>query len=227
MRKLDPVSFEILRSGLRAVCTEANARLRNVAYSPTISEGNDSSVALLTVDGRLVSHGHTDMCPHMGTFEEGTKALIKEWDGKFKEGDVFIHNDPYTGGTHQNDVKIIRPLYVKHKHFGFACTTAHWSDMGGPYPGTFNPQATECYAEGLRLPGLKIYEHDKPIKQVLDLLKCNIRVFPERLGELYGQHQACLLIEQRLNEYVDKFGQEAVRFLLRGDDVLLRTHLQG
>jgi N-methylhydantoinase B len=209
--KLDPVTFEILRNGYWAICTEANEMLRNVAYSPTISEGRDSSVSLVTSDGRLVSHGRTDMCPHMGTFEEGTKALIKEWDGRFEKGDVFIHNDPYTGGTHQNDVKIIRPLFVGSEFFGFGTTTAHWSDVGGPYPGTFNPQATECYAEGLRIPGLKVYEKEKPVKQIIDLLSCNMRVFPERLGELYGQYQACLLIERRVNEYVEKFGKQTVK----------------
>jgi N-methylhydantoinase B len=208
---MDPVTFEILRNGFWALCTQANERLRSVAYSPTISEGNDSSVALLTPEGRLVSHGHTDMCPHMGTFEEGVKALIREYDGKFKKGEVYFHNDPYTGGTHQNDVKIIRPIFIGRELFAFACTTAHWSDVGGPYPGTFNPRATECYAEGLRIPGIKIYENEKPIKQVLDLLSCNMRVFPERLGELYGQYQACMLIEKRVQEYVSKFGKAAVK----------------
>ncbi len=205
------MTFEILRNGFRALCTQANERLRSVAYSPTISEGNDSSVSLLTPEGRLISHGHTDMCPHMGTFEEGVKALIREWDGKFSKGDVYIHNDPYTGGTHQNDIKIIKPIYLGRELFGFASTTAHWSDVGGPYPGTFNPRATECYAEGLRIPGIKIYENEKPIKQVLDLLSCNMRVFPERLGELYGQYQACLLIEKRVSEYVLKFGKATVK----------------
>jgi len=206
----DPVLFDVLRNAYKNICTEANELLRKVAYSPTISEGKDSSISILTADGRLVSHGESDMCPHMGTFEEATKHLINLWEGDFKEGDVFIHNDPYTGGTHQNDVKIIRPIFYNGKHIAFACTTAHWSDVGGPVPGTFNPRATEVFAEGIRFPGLKLYERDKPVKEVLELIKLNVRLFPERYGEIVGQYKACLYIESMLRRYIEKYGLETV-----------------
>jgi N-methylhydantoinase B len=208
--KIDPITFEVLRNSYKYICTEANELLRAVSYSPTIAEGKDSSISLLTSDGRLVSHGESDMCPHMGTFEEAVKFLIDLWGGEMEHGDVFIHNDPVTGGTHTNDVKIIRPIFYDGELIAFACTTAHWSDVGGPIPGTFNPQATEAYAEGIRIPGLKLFEKDRPKREVLELVKRNVRLYPERLGEIMGQYKACLYIEEMLKKNIKKYGLKTV-----------------
>jgi N-methylhydantoinase B len=208
--RLDPITFEVLRNGFKSICNQCSALIERVSYAPTITEGHDYSVSLLTPDGRLVSHGQRDQAPHMGTFEASVQHLVREVP-QFRPGDVYIYNDPYTGGTHQNDVKIIRPIFWGGEVFAFAIALCHWPDVGGPMWGTFNPQATECYAEGLRMPPLKLYEGDKPVKSIWDLIDMNIRVPQERVAERHAQHQAGLLAERRLLEYVDKFGAEIVR----------------
>ena len=178
-----------------------------MSYAPTITEGHDYSVSILTPDGRLVSHGQRDQAPHMGTFEASIQHLVKEVT-EFTPGDVFIYNDPYTGGTHQNDVKIIRPIFFGGEVFAFAIALCHWPDVGGPMHGTFNPHATECYAEGLRMPPLKLYENDEPVKPIWDLIDMNIRVPKERVAERFAQYQAGRLVERRLLGYIEKFGEQ-------------------
>ena len=187
--RLDPITFEVLRNGFKSICNEASALIERVSYAPTITEGHDYSVSILTSDGRLVSHGQRDQAPHMGTFESSIQHLVREVP-EFRPGDVFIYNDPYTGGTHQNDVKIMRPIFWHGEVFAFAIALCHWPDVGGPMHGTFNPHATECYAEGLRMPPLKLYENDVPCKPIWDLIDMNIRVPKERVAERYAQHQA-------------------------------------
>ena len=205
----DPITFEVLRNGFRSICNEASALIERVSYAPTITEGHDYSVSILTPDGRLVSHGQRDQAPHMGTFESSVQNLVREVD-TFAPREAYIYNDPYTGGTHQNDVKIIRPIFHDGELFAFAIALCHWPDVGGPMYGTFNPRATECYAEGLRMPPLKLYEDDKPVKPIWDLIAMNIRVPKERVAEIHAQHRAGVLVEERLLGYVEKFGAKVV-----------------
>jgi N-methylhydantoinase B len=205
----DPITFEVLRNGFRSICNEASALIERVSYAPTITEGHDYSVSILTPDGRLVSHGQRDQAPHMGTFESSVQNLVREVD-TFAPREAYIYNDPYTGGTHQNDVKIIRPIFHEDELFAFAIALCHWPDVGGPMYGTFNPRATECYAEGLRMPPLKLYEDDKPVKPIWDLIAMNIRVPKERVAEIHAQHRAGVLVEERLLGYVEKFGSKVV-----------------
>lgn len=205
----DPITFEVLRNGFRSICNEASALIERVSYAPTITEGHDYSVSILTPDGRLVSHGQRDQAPHMGTFESSVQNLVREVD-TFAPREAYIYNDPYTGGTHQNDVKIIRPIFHDDELFAFAIALCHWPDVGGPMYGTFNPRATECYAEGLRMPPLRLYEDDTPVKPIWDLIAMNIRVPKERVAEIHAQHRAGVLVEERLLGYVEKFGSKCV-----------------
>jgi len=206
----DPVTFAVLRNAFRSMCNEASALIERVSYAPTITEGHDYSVSVLTPDGRLISHGQRDQAPHMGTFESSVQHLVTQVD-EFKPGDVYIFNDPYTGGTHQNDVKLMRPIFHDGELFAFGIALCHWPDVGGPMHGTFNPHATECYAEGLRMPPLKLYENDKPVKPIWDLISMNVRVPKERVAEIFAQYEAGKLVERRLLGYVEKYGAEVVR----------------
>lgn len=206
----DPITFEVLRNGFRSICNEASALIERVSYAPTITEGHDYSVSILTPDGRLVSHGQRDQAPHMGTFESSVQNLVREVD-EFSPREAYVYNDPYTGGTHQNDVKIIRPIFWEGELVAFAIALCHWPDVGGPMYGTFNPRATECYAEGLRMPPLKLYEDDRPVKPIWDLIAMNIRVPKERVAEIHAQHRAGVLVEERLLGYMEKFGLDVVR----------------
>jgi N-methylhydantoinase B len=208
--RLDPITFEVLRNAFKSICNEASALIERVSYAPTITEGHDYSVSILTADGRLVSHGQRDQAPHMGTFESSIQHLVRVVE-EFAAGDAFIYNDPYTGGTHQNDVKIMRPIFHEGRLLAFAIALCHWPDVGGPNWGTFNPRAEECYAEGLRMPPLKLFEGDQPVRQIWDLIMANVRVGVERQAEIHAQFQAGRLVERRLLGFVAKFGEEAVR----------------
>jgi len=208
--RLDPITFEVLRNGFKSICNEASALIERVSFAPTITEGHDYSVSILTPDGRLVSHGQRDQAPHMGTFESSVQNLVRVVD-EFAPDEAYIYNDPYTGGTHQNDVKIIRPIFRGDTLFAFAIALCHWPDVGGPNWGTFNPTAEECYAEGLRMPPLKFFENDQPVKQIWDLVMANIRLGVERTAEIYAQIQAGRLVERRLLGLARKFGEDVVR----------------
>ncbi|MFQ5878643.1 MAG: hydantoinase B/oxoprolinase family protein [Dehalococcoidia bacterium] len=207
--RMDPATFEVLRNAYRAVCNEGSALLERAAYCPAIAEGKDYSIAILTRDGRFVAHGNRDQTAHFGTFEASLRAVMEDFD-EFRPGDVFVFNDPYRGGTHQLDVKLFRPVFYKGELLCWTVACCHWSDCGGPVPGTFNPTATECYAEGLIMPPTKIFEADKPVRSTFRLMEANIRCYTDRVGDAYAQYQAGKLVEQRMQEYCDKFGRDLV-----------------
>ena len=209
--QMGAITFEVLRNAFNAICDEAGRKLERVAYTNTIHEGRDYSVAIVTRDIKMVTHGMPNCAPHLGTFESKIGALIQIWDpSEMKPGDVYLWNDPYAGGTHQNDMAYIRPVFIVNELFAYGINLGHMPDAGGPIPGTFNPRATCCYEEGLRIPGLKLYENDKPVKATFELLKQNIRAYTATLGDIYAQYQCGLLIENRLKELANRYGKETI-----------------
>jgi len=207
---MDPITFTVLRNGLRAMCSQGSALIERVAWGPVITQGRDYSVGVLTGDGRLVAHGMVDITPHMGTFEFSVKAVLEDFGNTISPGDVFIVNDPYRAGTHNQDVRLVRPIFLDGEIYAFAVACAHWSDMGGPIAGTFNPAATEVWAEGIIIPPTLLYHEDKPVKSAFEMIRMNVRVAHERMGDAAAQYQACKLVERRLLEYVERYGKGTV-----------------
>ncbi|MHB8688326.1 MAG: hydantoinase B/oxoprolinase family protein [Candidatus Dormibacteria bacterium] len=208
-RRLDPVTFQVLRNAFRAICSEGSAMVERVAYHPTITEGHDYSVALLTADGRMIGNGHRDQTPHFGSFEFSVRAVIEDFP-TFRSGDVFIVNDPHRCGTHPQDVRIIRPILRGSEVIAFVVALCHWADVGGLMPGSFYPKATECYSEGLHLPPMKLFEDDHLVEPVWRLIELNVRTPWDRVGDMQAQHHACKLVDKRLSEYVDRYGLETM-----------------
>jgi N-methylhydantoinase B len=205
----DPITMEVLRHGFRGLCNEASALLARVAYAPTITEGHDYSGSLLTADGRLVAHGTKDQAAHLGTFEASLEVIIEAFP-KPSPGDVFIFNDPYAGGSHQPDIKVVRPLFHGEHLLAYGVSCGHWPDVGGPVPGTFNPQATSSYAEGLRIPPMLLIDKGERVASTFALLRANVRQPDERMADLHAQIQATKLMEERLGEYVEQFGADVI-----------------
>jgi len=126
------------------------------------------------------------------------------------EGDVYIVNDPYAGGTHLMDVKLVRPVFWEGELYLFLCNTGHWIDVGGSTPGGFPVTATEVFQEGLRIPPLKLYERGKPNESLLTLMFSNMRVPAEARGDMMAQVNALEVGESRLREVLKRFGRAAI-----------------
>src|SRR5574337_808711 len=173
--------------------------------------GRDRSNAILTPDGRLVAHGHTDAAAHYASFEPSVQELFKDIPKEsMKPGDTFLFSDPYRTGSHVNDTRMIRPIFFEGRIVGFACTVIHWADMGGPLPGTFNPEATSCYAEGIRIPPIRLFKENKLDEELFSLIAINIRGSIERRADMQAQFEAASLIERRIVELCERYGVETL-----------------
>jgi N-methylhydantoinase B len=198
MSGLDPVTLAVVQNGLQQVCNEMDLAFVRGAFSPVIAEGLDRSDGIYGRDtGELIAQGELGLPVFVGTMQFSTQAVI-ERAKSLSEGDIFILNDPYLGGTHLMDVKFVKPFFYRGRHFAWLANTGHWPDTGGMVPGGFSAHATEVEQEGLRLPPVKLFKAGQIDEEILSIVLSNIRIADQRIGDIKAQAAALAIGERRL-----------------------------
>ena len=209
MKKVDPISTEIIRNTFVSIAQDMNAALIRSAYTPIIYEGKDCVVALLDEKGNVL--GQSSGLPlFLGNLEICVKetAKMRGWD-YFKEGDIYFVNDSYFTGTHLNDITIFAPIFWQNKLVGFSASRAHWLDVGGKDPGG-SMDSTNIYQEGFRWPTTKLYENNEPKKEIIEFLKINGRFGYSLEGDMNAQIAAGKTGEKRFKSVIDRFGLDLI-----------------
>ncbi len=215
---LDPITLTVLQNRLQQVCEEMDIILDRAAFSPIISEGQDRASAIFTADrGHLVAQGASGMPIHIGAMQFAAGTIANK-AAEFEPGDIYIINDPYLGGTHLMDVKLIAPVFIGGRLFCLLGSSGHWPDIGGSVPGGFVTRAIEVQQEGLRLSGIRIYKKGEIDPDLLSLIMGNVRVPDQRLGDLKAQVASIRAGQQAIERVVSEYGRETV---LQGIDQLL------
>src|SRR5690606_39314925 len=144
---------------------------------------------------------------HLATLIPIVKTMLKTFPlEKMKEGDVYIMNDPYLGGTHLPDIAIIMPIFHEGQVIAMSAAMTHHQDVGGMTPGSIPTNATEIYQEGIRIPPLKLFEAGKINAPLERLLKLNVRIPDTFMGDLNAQVAACRIGARRVVELADLYG---------------------
>ena len=203
----DPATFVVIKNSLYAAAEEMKVVLAKTAYSPILKVAGDYSCGIFDISGQMVAQG-PDLPIHLGSMPDAVKAVVSAFD-VFEENDVFIHNDPYFGGSHLPDVNVVSPAFHKDKLIGFACIRAHWPDVGSASPGSYGA-VTEIYGEGLRLPPVKLYSRGVLNKDVDAIIFANVRTPDERRGDLGAQIAANRRATERLGALADKYGVDVL-----------------
>ena len=207
---IDPVTLAVIQNGLQQVCNEMDLAFVRAAFSPVIAEGLDRSDGIYDrATGDLIAQGELGLPVFVGTMQFSTRAVI-ERAKSVEEGDIFIVNDPYLGGTHLMDVKFVKPFFYRGKLFAWLANTGHWPDTGGMVPGGFSARATEVEQEGLRLPPVKLYKRGVLDEEILSIILSNIRIADQRIGDIKAQSAALHIGEIRLTELLDRYGADTV-----------------
>jgi N-methylhydantoinase B len=170
----------------------------------------DFSCALVDAKGNTVMQGSQDVAVHVGTLHFGAQAILKRFEGDIHPGDIFGVNDPYSGGTHFNDVRIVRPIFAEGELIAFAMSMGHWSDMGGTVPGSFDVNATEHFGEGMRIVPVKLWDRGEFRQDVAELIVCNTRAPAANLGDMRAQAEATGVCEREIHRLVNKYGRDTV-----------------
>jgi N-methylhydantoinase B len=208
----DPITTEIIVSGLLYASEEMGIAVRNAAYSPNIKERLDHSCAIFDRELRLVAQAE-HIPVHLGSLPWGlrrTLARIRENGETMQPGDQWVVNDPYLSGTHLNDVTVIRPIFVDGEIFGYACNKAHHADVGGMVPGSMPPNARELFAEGFIMPPMRLMRDDRVVAETVALFRANSRTPQTRSGDLRAQLAGNVTGERRVHELVARYGAAVV-----------------
>lgn len=210
---IDPITLAVLKGRLEQVADEMDATLFRSAFNPIIAEAHDASHGLYhAVTGETLVQGKSGLPIFVGAMAFAVKAVIDKAarDGNLADGDVYIFNDPYDGGTHLSDFKLVRPFFRNGKVFCYLASVGHWHDVGGNVPGNYNPVATECFQEGMVIPPVKLYTAGQLRQDVVDILRANTRLPDSLYGDLNGQVNALDLGCKRLHALLDEYGDAVV-----------------
>lgn len=206
----DPAAFEIMKNALYKIAEEMRVVLAKTAYSPILKSAGDYSCGVFDAAGDMVAQG-PDLPIHLGSMPDAVRAIVEVFgDGDVHEGDVFIHNDPYFGGSHLPDVNVIRPAFHDGQLLGYACLRAHWPDIGSATPGSYGA-VTEIYGEGLRLPPIRLVAKGVMNGDIEKIILANVRTPDERKGDLGAQLAATLRACQRLEGLAKRYGVEMLK----------------
>lgn len=200
----DPAAFEIVKNSFYKIAEEMRVVLCKTAYSPILKSAGDFSCGVFDAKGDMVAQG-PDLPIHLGSMPDAVRAVVAAFTGDVHPGDVFIHNDPYQGGSHLPDVNVVRPAFHDGLLLGYACLRAHWPDVGSATPGSYGA-VTEIYGEGLRLPPLRLISKGVVNADLEKVILANVRTPDERKGDLGAQLAATLRATDRLEALARRYG---------------------
>jgi N-methylhydantoinase B len=211
--RLDAVTLAVLKGRLEQIADEMDATLYRSAFNPIIAEARDACHGVYdAITGDTLVQGTKGLPIFVGAMSFAVRSVIRKVaaEGGLQEGDTFLFNDPYDGGTHLNDFRLVRPIFRAGKLFCWVASVGHWLDIGGNVPGNYNPRATESHQEGVRFPPVKLIRAGQMQQDILDILAANSRVPQSNWGDLNGQLNALDLGEKRLIELLDDYGDARI-----------------
>src|SRR5688572_5278575 len=205
---VDAITTEVIRNKLEGIANEMELTLLKSSFSPIVKEGLDTSASLFTVNGETLAQACA-IPVHLATLIPALRTMVEKYPiAAMREGDAYILNDPYCGGTHLPDIAIMTPVFHEGRVIALTATMTHHGDVGGYSPGSLPPNATEIYQEGLRIPALKFREAGEYNETLVSILRQNSRLPDTLMGDLNAQLAACTVGGRRLKELAGRYGTD-------------------
>ena len=228
---LDPVLVEVVRNKLEGIANEMQSTLFKSSFSPIVKEGLDASASLFTLSGETLAQAIA-LPFHLATLIPMVRKVLEEFPlDTMEDGDIFIMNDPYLGGTHLPDIALIMPIFEGEVPIAFSAAMTHHQDVGGMTPGSVPTNATEIFQEGIRIPPLKYYSRGEVNSTLIKILRLNVRLPDSFEGDLNAQVAACQIGRRRLVSIAEKYGAKEIKYifseLLDRSEIMTRDAIKG
>src|SRR5881296_394396 len=220
-------TLDIIQNSLITAAEEIFAVFGRTSKSPVIYEVLDYACGLTDNEGRMIAQAN-GVPGFLGTLDMAVVQAIKKFGlNGFHNGDIIVTNIPYTDGTHLNDVTLIMPIYYRGEIVAFSANKGHWSEVGGMHFGSWTSDSTEIYQEGLQFPTIKLFSKDKPVQEVIDIIRANVRTPTMTLGDMEAQAASLRVGGRRVQELCDKYGGRVVenameRLIEQGEELMLK-----
>ena len=208
---MDPITLEVLRGRFDAVTEEMQVALIRASYSPIVTEGKDATSVIFDCFGRTVSQPSAEPV-HLGVLMDPAKLIAQRYpEGIAQPGDLYISNDPYSGGSsHSPDIAIFAPVFHGKRLVGFAATMTHHTDIGGMAPGSMNVEAVDIHAEGIRIPLLRLAHAGALNIELMEVIVAASRSPVNIRGDLNAQIAACKTGVRRFAAIFDEYDRDLV-----------------
>nr|WP_067286895.1 hydantoinase B/oxoprolinase family protein [Marinobacterium profundum] len=207
---VDPITLAVVRGALETAQREMTLTLEKTGRSSVFNLAHDYSNALFDHFPEMILQGQ-DIPIHLGSLIPAMKCVAEYFGDDIQEGDVIYHNDPAYKGSHILDCCMYKPVFYQGELVFWSVCKGHLTDIGGPVPAGYNPDAKEIYAEGLRIPPVKLWERGKRREDVVNLLLTNMRARRDQEGDINAQYGACRVGERNMVALLDKYGVDTVK----------------
>ena len=219
----DPITLAVVEHRLESIAQEMTEAMLRTAMSQILNSSRDFSTAILDGDCQLVAQGE-GIPVHISALPVAGAAVRDYFGDDIHDGDLFILNDPYFGGSHLPDITIIRPVFHDGRLLFYGVNRAHHSDVGGGTHGGYNPGANEIFQEGLRIPPLKLYDQGIPRYDLLQMMSANVRQSENFLGDLNAQIGSVMLAARRIESLLAEYGPDRLMAVVA--EILAATERQ-
>lgn len=209
-KQLDPITLAVVRGALETTQREMTITLEKTARSSVFNVAHDYSNALFNHRPEMILQGQ-DIPIHLGGLIPAMKAVAAYFGDDIHDGDIIYHNDPAYMGSHILDCCMYKPVFHEGQLVFWAVCKGHVTDIGGPVPAGYNPDAKEIFAEGLRIPPVKLWERGKPREDVINFMLTNMRSRRDQEGDLKAQLGAVNVGARNLTALLKKYGIETVQ----------------
>ena len=206
----DPVTFELVKNALFFMVNEMALTLVRASYSGILRENMDFSTGIASAEGEMIAQG-LSLPLQFGPMPDAVAAVRNAWEGRMQPDDVFILNDPFEGGTHLPDFFFVKPVFHDGAVFCYTCVAGHQVDVGGRVAGSNACDSTEVYAEGLRVPPLRLYAAGEPNETLFSIIERNVRVPVKLLGDFRAQVASLETGEKGIRELIERYGVDDLK----------------
>lgn len=204
----DPATFDVIKNAFSMLCDEMATTLARSAYSPLIRQSLDCATGILAGDGSVIAQGRTSPL-HLTTLMTATQAILRDYDD-MEDGDVYLVNDPFDGGSHLPDIFLVAPVYHQGHLAYFVGSEAHHADVGGRVAGSNAADSKEIFEEGLRLPAARLVRSGNRSTFIYELIARNVRLPDQVIGDLEAQIVALEVGREGLARLIERFGYETL-----------------
>lgn len=201
----DAIDIEVARHRFTATADEMGGVLRRTAYSPNIKERDDFSTALFVADGELLAQAE-HIPVHLGSMPASVRAVIDAFGDRLDLDAQYAVNDPFHGGTHLNDLTVVRPVGYRGDLVGWVANRAHHADVGGEAPGSMPAHATRLDQEGHVVPPMIAVRDGRWLPDFIDPFLRATRTPEERNGDLSAQLGANAVGARRMAQLAESYG---------------------
>lgn len=208
--RIDVVTVEVVKNALNGIAQEMQTTLERTAHSQAIREVGDASSSLFDASGQLIAQA-LSLPVQLAGSSVAVKEIMKAYPPeKMREGDVYILNHAYYGGSHPPDIILVMPYFRHGRLSGYGCSYAHQVDVGGMLPGSTPPLSTELFQEGLLIPPLRLIDAGQINETLIAIIKANSRKPDSVMGDVRAQLASLALGSARYDETLTRFGEETI-----------------